>query len=284
LNSKPKILITGASGYIGSRAFEYLKSKGFEVFGLSRDGGDFITGDFGDINRMTDIINDNQIDIVLHCGGVTPHAHVTDDDYFNINFERSKNLLEACALKDIKFINASTIGVYGVPLRDGVVSEDDDCHPLSPYAQSKYDFEMELQRSDVPHVNIRIANIPGRDSFINYVVDNNAVNFFGDAPYIRDYIHLDDLTVFFERSINYLTGGGESVTVNAGSGFGYSFPAIVDEIERQSGTKITRQTLVSKSGDVVKIICDISKAQNILNWVPQNTDLEDIITYALHNK
>ena len=277
MGNQIKILVTGASGYIGSRACSYLLTQGFDVVGLTRDDGDF-----GDKDRMAEIISDVEPDIVLHTAGLTPHRDINDDDYSKVNFEASKNLIDAC--HGVKFINCSTIGVYGVPLRDGVVHEDDVCMPLSPYAQSKHDFEKYLSGSDVSHVNVRIANIPGRDAFINYVCDNNTVNFYGDEPYSRDYIHLDDLNDLFQKSIGYLMDNGESITVNSGAGVGYSFPDIVDEIELQMGTPITRNNHPAKPNDVVKIICDIQRAKNVLGWEPQQTDLKEIIKYALHNR
>jgi len=299
LGNQIKILVTGVGGYIGSRACSYLSTHGFDVVGLMRQDADF-----GDKDRMAEILNDTQPDVVLHTAGVTPHTHVNDGDYSKVNFEGSKNLLNALLSsgltrgssrnqKDspiksgndsVRFINCSTIGVYGVPLNDGVVHEDDVCTPLSPYAQSKHDFEKYLSGSDISHVNVRIANIPGRDAFINYVADNNAVNFYGDEPYIRDYIHLDDLNNLFQKSIGYLIDNGESITVNAGAGVGYCFPDIVDEIESQMGTPITRNHHPTRPNDVVKIICDIQRAKNVLGWMPQQTDLKEIIKYALHNR
>lgn len=284
MTDKVKILITGASGYIGSRACSYLSARGFDVVGLSRHGGGFIKGDFGDENRMLEIIGDTQPDVVLHCAGVTPHRDVSDRDYKHVNVDGGRALMNAIVDRDIKLINCSTIGVYGVPLHDGIVNEGDACKPLSPYAQSKYDFENNLSDSDVRHVNIRIANIPGRDAFINYVTDNKAVNFYGEVPYVRDYIHLDDLNVLFEKSIEYLVRDGEELTVNAGSGVGYSFPDIVDEIERQMADDISRNKLPSKQSDVVKIICDIQNAKNVLGWEPQQTGLKEIVDYALRNR
>jgi UDP-glucose 4-epimerase len=131
---------------------------------------------------------------------------------------------------------------------------------------------------------VRIANIPGRDAFINSVLRNHGVGFYGDKPYVRDYIHLDDLCRFIRASIDYINSGGQPCTLNAGSGLGYNFHQIVDEIERQLNTPITRNFLDAKSGDVLKIICDITSAKDRLGWLPEITELKDIIDYAVCNK
>jgi|GEM_PF-1280012 len=266
------------------------------------DGVQNISGDFTNKDRMVEILSKSQPDVIIHCAGMTPHKDNKDGDYGRVNFEGGKVLLESvrdynknrmdCHVAGaprndgVKFINCSTIGVYGTPLNDnGVVLPSDVCHPSSPYAQSKYDFEQHLSRqTGISYLNLRIANIPGRDAFINYVLNGHHVTFNGDIPYIRDYIHLDDLSDLFLKSIIYLMDGGENATLNAGSGVGLSFPDIVDEVEGQSGKTITRHHAPTKTGDVVRIICDISDTKKRLGWNPRHTNLDQIIRYAIDNK
>ena len=305
-------------------AFASSPDQKYHVFGLSRRGvphpnplpegegvnpspqpsprgrGDVTTinGDFTDKNQMMSVLSDIQPDVIIHCAGLTPHASHQVQDYARVNFEGGKNLIEAIRSfpspqpsprgrgRSPKFINCSTIGVYGVPDNDnGVVSPSDFCSPASPYAQSKYDFENYLSaQDDIAYLNFRIANIPGRDAFINYVLGGGEVTFHGDDPYIRDYIHLDDLSDLFIKGVEYLMNGGESTTLNAGSGVGYSFPDIVTEIESQMGQSITRHQGPTKTGDVVRIICDISDTKQRLGWAPRHTNLDQIIRYAIDNR
>lgn len=328
--SKPKILVTGVSGYIGSHVAKFLYSQSsfyphtsfyphpnpfpkeegienraspegqgkYDVCGLTRGdftdrGGNvtYIQGDFGNADEMAQILNDIQPKIIIHCAGVTPHQGVNTDDFNNINLHNANIFLNEVrrfqdeAGQQIAFINASTIGVYGAPAAaDGVVREDDICTPLSPYAQSKYDFEHVLvAQNDVRFLNFRIANIPGRDAFLSQVINSKHVEFYGDAPYVRDYIHLDDLCGLFALGVDYLLNGGASLTINAGSGVGYSFLDLVNELEVQLGVKITRVQKPAKPRDVQRIICDISSAKAHLNWRPEKTNIKEIVAYALHN-
>ena len=279
-----KILITGASGYIGSRIALYLGEQGYDVCTPSR-----AEMDFSDRDLIEKTLKHYQPDIVIHCAGLTPHQGIKDpQEFFDVNDIASRKFYDACAtINSIKgFINASTLGVYGHPITEsGVVSEEDNCTPLAAYPQSKYNFEQYLKATNtLPFVNLRIANIPGRDAFINYVLDNGQVAFNGDVPYIRDYIHLYDLVTLFEKSIHYLINKNPSITLNAGSGIGFSFPDIVDEIEHQSGEKIERRQNPSKDSDVITIICDIEKTKRLLEWEPQHHNLANIISYAINNK
>jgi len=321
-----KILVTGIDGYIGSRVVQAFAALScYDVYGLSRRGGafsnegdidsglrrndglnqnsdrnddvQFIHGDYTDKAQMLSVMFDIQPDVVIHCAGLTPHKNHRDDDYFRVNFDGGKALVEAMATVPspqpspkgrggkMALINCSTIGVYGVPCDDGgFVNSLDDCVPLSPYAQSKYNFEEYLNsQTDIKFINLRIANIPGRDAFINYVLNNQKVMFHGREPYIRDYIHMDDLCDVMVKSADYLYDGGTNVTLNAGSGLGLSFHDIVDRIEIMTGQAIDRHYADIKTGDVVKIICDISETQKRLGWVPRHSNLDQILRYAIDN-
>lgn len=295
-NNKTIILITGASGFIGSRIALYLHLLGnYEIYGISRetmtDNSDinWVIGDYGDSVSMEYILNNIQPNIIIHCAGLSPHqGNFTEDEYRQVNVENSESFLNECKkCKSIKgFINASTIGVYGHPVSDnGVVSEVDECMPLAPYPKSKLSFEnMLLKTKEIKSLSLRIANIPGKDAFINYVLNNNKVSFFGDTPYLRDYIHMDDLVDLVERSIAYLINGGNSSVLNAASGIGHSFQNIVDEIELQTEVIIERQNNPPKQGDVIKIMCNIDHTKKMTGWSPQKTSIKDIVKYAITNK
>ena len=141
-----------------------------------------------------------------------------------------------------------------------------------------------FSQKSLPYINFRIANIPGADAFINYVIDNKRASFYGYDWYVRDYIHPDDLNDLFAKSIGYLIKGEDSLTINAGVGIAYHFDDIVDEVERATGDKIERHFEPEKQGDIVKIICDIRRAKDALNWSPNHTRLQETIDYAVRNK
>ncbi len=312
--SDTKILITGASGFIGSRLVACLNAAGYDVYGVSRGGMDcrgkpcnddfkLIQGDFADTPRMTEILSDIKPHIIIHCAGVMTHSGVGEGDYSDVNVSASSALLEtildynqnlmncrtsasgAGCNDGIRIINCSTIAVYGAPQSaDGVVSEVDACAPQSAYAQSKYDFEQILAGSDVPYLTVRIANISGKNALFNHILNTGEADFYGEVPYVRDFIHPDDLCRLFANGIEHLMDGGESLTVNAGSGVGLKFTDVIDEIERQTGRNIVRHHRQAKQGDVVKILCNITRAKRVLGWVPDHTTLTEIIDYALHHQ
>lgn len=303
------ILLTGATGFIGSRLALYLADRGYDCTCLVRDMTvlttrhdtlpllrqdhiEWVQGDLDDTGQLDDIMGACRPDIILHVAGLTPHTQPQDpSEYDRVNVKASQTLLEAAISASQthgiapKFIYASTVAVYGAPqLNDGIVREDDITAPASPYARSKAGFEDILRgQTDIPYAILRYANIPGRDSFINLCLGKRQVTLLGSEPFVRDYIHMDDLADLHEKTINYLQNGGRSVTLNAGAGIGSYFPDIVHEVARQTGKPVEVVRGIAGKNDIPRLICDINNAKNVLGWTPQKTTLHDIVSYAIDN-
>jgi nucleoside-diphosphate-sugar epimerase len=74
MSQRKTVLVTGASGFIGSRLISHLTASGFSVVALSRKDVDFSEGKvvFGDFADLKDLkqLDDLSIDIVVHLAGV----------------------------------------------------------------------------------------------------------------------------------------------------------------------------------------------------------------------
>lgn len=299
-----RILITGAGGFIGSRLVAYFQNiGGYDVYAMMRtlppcsapaQAAHTIAVDLADYMAVEGHLRHIHPDIVIHTAGLTPHrgGTIADTDYHAQNTDHAENILEC--LREMRrrghdsyrpaLIFASSVSVYGRPQSpDGIVREGDPLHPQHAYARSKADFEAILQaQTDIPHAILRYGNIPGRDGFIRFVTDHHRADFYGAEPFIRDYIHPDDLCSLHDCAAKHLISGGHSVISNAGSGVGLSFAAIVDEIERQTEISVTRQTYPIRENDIPCVICDIQTAKDVLHWSPSRTTATDIVSYALH--
>jgi UDP-glucose 4-epimerase len=88
-----------------------------------------------------------------------------------------------------------------------------------------------------------------------------------DGTGVRDYIHVVDLAIGHVAALNRLAGHpGELVTVNLGTGNGYSVLEMVKAFEAASGRKVPYEIVARRPGDVAACYADPSRAQALLGW------------------
>jgi nucleoside-diphosphate-sugar epimerase len=139
-----KILITGSSGFFGSKIANYFSKQGDEVFSLNHDRGDY------KYNLAFEIpVFDQDFDMIIHCAGKAhsaPKSLKEKEEFFHINLNGTKNLcaaLEGMPNKPKSFIFISTVAVYGATEGEGI-TEESRLKGKDPYAKSKIQAEMFL--------------------------------------------------------------------------------------------------------------------------------------------
>ena len=117
----PNILVTGASGCTGRGVLLYLVAKGYkEIFGMVRkeptekiSDVKYVLGDLSDKTSIDKILKESDIDTIWHLAAAV-HRHAKKKDFFKINCEGTKNIVQSAVEKGVKhFIFASTTAVYG---------------------------------------------------------------------------------------------------------------------------------------------------------------------------
>ncbi len=153
---KTKVLVTGASGFIGSHLVERLVEERYSVKAFIRKGGsdevlenkkdsiellkklkvEIIKGDLLDINSLKEAIKG--VNIVFHLAAIARPMPIPDELYFKVNVKGTKNLLNVCKDKKIKkIVIMSSVSSVG-PSRDGnPVNEKTPCSPVDIYGESK---------------------------------------------------------------------------------------------------------------------------------------------------
>jgi nucleoside-diphosphate-sugar epimerase len=144
-----KALVTGSSGFIGSRLVEDLVKRKYNVYCLVRKSSDlkwtkdldpelvkFITADYEDRESLAAAVKG--MDYVFHVGAVIDAREW--EPFYRANVEGTVNLLEACAqvnpgLK--KFVFVSSIAAAGPAKDKKTKTENDECNPVSLYGKSK---------------------------------------------------------------------------------------------------------------------------------------------------
>lgn len=207
-----KILITGASGFIGNRTARYFFEKGHDVIGWDQsDSQRTITiqrVDMLDESAMVRALANHNPDIIIHCAGSADVGKSLREpivDYEG-NVTITHNLMFAMCrlgLEKTRFLFLSSAGVYGNP-KSLPITEDMPFNPLSPYAVHKVMCEELCKYFTVNYgMNIKIARIFSAygaglrkqifwDMYNKYQ-NTGKLDMFGTGNESRDYIHIEDV-------------------------------------------------------------------------------------------
>lgn len=314
------ILVTGGAGYIGSHVVRQLGERRENVIILDNLStgfadavlyGTLVEGDTGDMALVTRLLEEHQIDTVMHFAAhtIVPESVSNPLKYYRNNTANTRNLLECCQNAGVKhFVFSSTAAVYGEPA-DPNITEDSPTQPINPYGMSKLMSEIMLRDLAVAcpmrHVILRYFNVAGCDpqgrigqstakaTLLTKVAVEAAVgkrshvSIFGtdyptpDGTGIRDYIHVEDLASAHLKALDYLRNGGDSITLNAGYGHGYSVREVLDMVSKVNGKPLTIVEEGRRAGDPAALIARAGKIRQVLGWEPEYDDLEEIVRSAL---
>ena len=101
-----------------------------------------------------------------------------------------------------------------------------------------------------------------------------------DGTPVRDFIHVTDLANAHVQALECMITQEQSLTLNLGTGKGYSVREVIDTIEKGWDLKIPIVSGERFSGDPPILIANAEKAQDILGWSPQYSDIQTIVETA----
>ncbi len=223
-----KLLITGGSGYVGSRLIEkLLKETNISIvnYDISLFGDKhlpknpnfkYYKEDITNPNKFKKAIIDNNIDTVLHlaCISNDPTYELDSDLSKKINYDCFEDLVKVSKQNNVKkFIYASTCSVYGISDSPNVV-ETNELKPITDYNKYKALCEPILQKyldNDFVGIIIRPATVCGFSEkmrfdltvniLTNYAYNKGYIRVFGGKQ-SRPNLHIDDMCDLYKMLIH----------------------------------------------------------------------------------
>lgn len=188
LNEKPAIIITGASGLIGSHLVNYLCLH-YHIIGISRikrESTFLITWYQCDIESEDQVINcfkeinENEKNLlgIIHLAAHIDFQDRPSSKWNDVNILGTKYLLEQSINLNLKFfLHTSSIVVMGSAKEMTFLNEESDCDSIMNYGQSKIEAEkiIEKYKQKIKTITIRLSTVYAttpHSSFLNFQVGN----------------------------------------------------------------------------------------------------------------
>ena len=274
------ILITGASGLIGSRLCRTLADSEERVVGLCCSHlisvEHNLNVDVCDITDYDDVSTRIALwkpDTVFHFAAHLPST--PDPDFIKVNVIGTNNLLDICYRKGVKnFIYASSMSVYSAPPVKLPVGEEHPTRPDDMYGKTKYIGELlcECYSKVMRTVVVRFSSVfgPGDNArvayhFIKSAISGQAIQVDGDGSQSSDFIYVDDAV---RGAILAMEHGKSGEVYNIGSGQETSVLELAGLIADSGSTFTDIQMSGEPATRPFRFVADIEKARKELGYCP----------------
>ena len=300
-------LITGGAGFIGRWVAKKLLSIGKNIviidnlsngrrenlseFETSKNFQEFVINDIKNKEIIENLFLKYNFDVCIH---LAAQINVQESlEYPERSFENNiigtYNILEAARNFKTKVILIGSCMVYDLIKSNMPISEIHKVKPTSPYAGSKLAAE-ELALSyyygyNLPVIILRPFNVYGPfqktnmeggvvSIFVKRKINNEKLMVFGDGTQTRDLLYVEDCAEFIVKASESEKCIGE--IINAGTGKDISINDLALMIVGDKN-RIEYIKHHHPQSEIMKLICDYSKAKNLLDWGP-STSLEEGIS------
>jgi len=278
-----RVLVTGASGFVGSRLMQRLDAAGHDTWGtvLGPPGEPVGTGklvelDLRSAEAVARVVGRIEPEAIVHLAGL---SHVGRSwsalaDYFQANVLGTRNLLAVA--REARVIVASSAEVYGsVPEDQQPIAESRELAPQSPYALTKA--AVELLALPAGAIVVRSFNLVGPGQATEFALPTFAqqlalihrgrqepVLAVGNLAARRDFLHVDDALSAY---VLLLERGEPGTVYNLGSGAACSIEEALHRLMVLSGVKARVEVVPDRLRpvDIPLLLADCSRLRG-LGW------------------
>jgi UDP-glucose 4-epimerase len=280
------ILLTGASGFIGSALLDKLIDKygAANILALTSSPIDkcrYLLHNNYNISPDSFINSDfDNIDTIIHAGAFTPKQSTEANEYLkcNSNIINTEVLLKLGFPNLKRFIFLSTLDVYAL---SDIIDEDSLVAPVSLYGHSKVYCEKMItswaNKENVLHQILRIGHVygPGEEHYqkaipvmIKKILNKESIQIFGSGEDIRSFIYIDNVIVAIIRSLDLEVFDGP---INIVSGKQINIKSLAQLLIQTADVDINLEFIENHNTSRRDIIFDNSKMKRYL--LSEETDL-----------
>lgn len=290
-----RVLVTGATGFIGSHVCKALLAENHEVFALSHSPGNdriasllnhgsfhLLNGDIRSLATMQNTMEANKVDAVIHLAACKAYPPTLDiyPEYVETNAKGTLNVLHSSLLAKVpRVIYSSSKDVYGVP-RYLPVDEDHPTKPLDFYTLTKLHGEQcceyYAQNYDISVIIFRCAGIYGigrkRGAAYNFTqaaLKGQPFQISSDGNQTRDFVYVGDVVSATVKALD-ISGETRFDVFNIGTGRETSVNELASKINDITGANINFRYVPKDSDE--RFVFDIGKAQRVLGYQPRPLD------------
>jgi UDP-glucose 4-epimerase len=296
-SAKPRALVTGGAGFIGSTLVDRLLAEGYTVTAIDdlshgkldnlrgaslNDDFEFVTADVLEVD-WDELLDRVRPEVIFHLAAqIDVRISVADPVRdATLNIIGTIKLADAARKHGVRKIVFTSSGgaIYGTP-EELPVSEDVPVNPQSPYAASKATGELYLNMFrnlyGLECSHIAPANVygPRQDPhgeagvvaiFSQRLLAGEPTKVFGDGGNTRDYVFVDDVVDAFFRAAGDIGGG---MRFNIGTGVETSDRELHSLVAKAAGAEDNPEFAPARTGDVARSALNPARAREVLGWAP----------------
>lgn len=284
------ILVTGATGLLGSHLCRRLVSEGYPVMGLMhkrvsplivslQESEKFkvCVGDIRDGDFVDEVVKGYKVKTVFHMAAQMPYSQ--EKDFVGANICGTLNLWKSSRLNGVEeFIYASSMSVYSDPPAYLPVDESHPTEPSTIYGVTKLASESvcKCYRGSMRGIIIRYAGMYGIGmdkaraiaKFVRCALNNQPLTVFSGGNQSNDFVYVDDAV----EGTLLAWKKKESALYNIGSGQETAVTSLASKIVELVGSQSQIVFSSDETDRPFRFVLDIAKARNTLGYSPHSVD------------
>jgi len=273
-----KILVSGASGFIGSRLLKALEKDGHDV-----DNYDLVNGDdIRDKFKLDEKFLKGNYDVVMHLAAIAGTARSDEfpDEYISTNIGGTNNIVKLCKKYNVKHLIHFSSSSVVAGNKNKLSKEIDPYNPVNIYGVTKVAGELIVKKSGVNYTIVRPFTVYGSNGrkdavlykWIEQIKHGGKVHIYGIGDSSRGYTHVDDIVNAVLSILKIMSDGHPDLLVNVGGTEEITILGLFEMFKKHCELKNIQfeyEHCLMSDGDVDHSCADTTLANALFEYKPE---------------